>query len=262
MNKKSQVLNALYNHCRERNQWVFHNEYIKDIAKLYNFGNPFDATKIDNSNKLPPIFIENKAVIIHLGDGYHQIINNATHIIFHQFEPIENTIQWPYQPSILNRTNSSESNILSIANNQRILHNFLFGQDSEFSNRPIIERPKTYFPHRTKLNGEYYINDQKITLNGMQLEIDLTLEFAGAVAVFEAKNGKADNFNILQLFLPCLYYHSKNLEKIKKIYGVYLVKNIVNKQTQIKLWQYEFTDPQYCNSITLVKSAIYQLMEG
>lgn len=149
MNKKNEVLTTLFKSCQQKHDYIFHNDLVKDIARKVGFGNPFDATKIDNKNKLPEILLENDYAVIHLGNGNHQFIKGIEKV-YHDFEPIESTLQWNYKKSILNEYNSSESNILSVANNQRILHHFLFGKDTEFEDIDISKRPKTYFPHRTK----------------------------------------------------------------------------------------------------------------
>ncbi|MFN2982460.1 DUF6997 domain-containing protein, partial [Escherichia coli] len=83
-------------------------------------------------------------------------------------------IEWNYKKSLLNQYNDSESNILSAANNQRILHDFLFGNDIEYSSLPIENRPKTYFAHRTKKTLEYLFDNTLITAQNQQIEIDLT----------------------------------------------------------------------------------------
>ena len=131
MNKKSKVIEEIYEMCKEKNNFIFHNELVKDVCKKIGFGNPFDVTKLDNKNKLPNILLENDIAIIHLGNGRHQFIKGIDKI-FHEFENIEKIIDWQYKTSILNHHNSSESNVLSVANNQRILHHFLFGKDNEF----------------------------------------------------------------------------------------------------------------------------------
>ena len=265
MSKKDEVLTTIFKICQEKNDYVFDNELAKDISKKVGFGNPFDATKLDNKSELPDILLENDYAIIHLGSGRHKFIK-GTHRVYHDFEPITMNIDWHYQKSLLNEYNSSESNILSVANNQRILHHFLFGQDTEFNDIDIAKRPKTYFPHRTKTSFEYYFGqDMLLKLDSIQIEIDLTIEFQGKIGVFEGKNGKPDNFAVYQIYHPFLYYFHANesLEikgKIKEIYGVYVVKTVEKGITHLKLWAYTFSNPLDITSINFVKSACYKLI--
>ncbi len=223
-------------------------------------GNPFDVTKIDNKEKLPEILRKNDFAVIHLGSGKHQFIKGIGKI-FHQFEKNEKVIEWKYRKSLLNEYNSSESNILSVANNQRILHHFLFEKDNEFDSVDILQRPKTYFPHRTKTFLSYYLGENvKVELKNIQIEIDLTIEFNGIVTVFEAKNGKPDNFSIYQIYHTFLYYHNAKIEGVKEILCVYVVKTIEKNITNLKLWSYTFEKPFDITSIKFLKSTNYKLI--
>jgi hypothetical protein len=265
-NKKQNVLLNLYEICEKKGDFTFDNELVKKVSAEVGFTNQFDVTKLDTKEKLPDFFIKNDIAVIHLGRGIHKFIKGINKI-YHDFEPIKKNIEWKYKKSILNMANSSESNILSIANNQRILHDFLFGVDKEFDNVDILLRPKTYFPHRTKTDLEYnFGNDIVVKLKSIQIEIDLTIEYMGHVGVFEAKNGMPTNFSVYQLYHPYLYYYNLNKsgklpKKLKKINSVYLNRQIINNETNIKLWCYKFTNPLDITTIKLVKSANYILKE-
>ncbi|MDR1653837.1 MAG: hypothetical protein LBS01_09390 [Prevotellaceae bacterium] len=264
VNKKHQVIEKLFRICSKRNDFEFHNDLVKDVSKKFGFGNPFDVTKLDNKAKLPEILLENDFAIIHVGSGKHKFIKGIDRV-FHDFEPIQEKIKWKYKQSLLNQYNTSESNILSVANNQRILHHFLFGQDTEFDDADILKRPKTYFPHRTKTTFEYSFGNTKIELKNIQIEIDLTIEFQGNIGVFEGKNGKPDSFSIYQIYHPFLYYFNanKNTElkgKIKNIFGVYVVREKGKENDTLKLWAYTFENPLDITTIKFIKSAAYKLV--
>ncbi len=264
MGKKEEVLDELFKICQERNDYVFDNNLVKEIAKNKEFGNPFDVTKIDSKEKLPKMLLERDFAVIHLGGGKHRFIKGIEKV-YHNFEPIQEVFEWRYQKSLLNEYNSSESNILSVANNQRILHNFLFGKDTEFEDVDISKRPKTYFPHRTKTTFVYnFGKDVLLNLENIQIEIDLTIEFQGTIGVFEGKNGSPSSFAVYQIYHPFLYYHNANQlselkGKIKNIYGVYVVKTIEEGITNLKMWAYTFENPTDISSIKFVKSVCYQL---
>ena len=254
INKKHLVLEALFSHCEKNKEFIFHNNLVKEISKKVGFGNAFDVTKLDFIEKLPLFFRDNDICIIHIGSGYHKFIKGINKL-YHRFEPMQNSIKWQYQRSLLNEFNDSESNILSVANNQRILHEFLFGKDLEFENLSIEKRPKTYFPHRTKANLQYYFNTESIVAKNQQIEIDLTIEFDSVIGIFEAKNGISDNFNIYQLYHPFLYYHNSKLD-FKEVICVYLQR----KEDILRLWAYTFKNPLYLESIKFIKSCEYILV--
>ncbi|MCX8472849.1 MAG: hypothetical protein ORN85_04285, partial [Sediminibacterium sp.] len=259
------VIEELFKICNKKNNLEFHNDLVKEISKKVGVGNPFDVTKLDTVSKLPSILIDNDFAIFHLGNGYHRFIKGIDKV-FHFFEPIQETIDWNYKKSLLNMFNSSESNLLSVANNQRILHHFLFGKDSEFEDVDIIKRPKTYFPHRTKTSFEYNFGENNLfKLNKIQIEIDLTIEFQGTVGIFESKNGKPDSFSIYQIYHPYLYYYNANQNgelkgKIKNIFCVYVVREKSKTDNIIKLWAYTFINPLDITSIQFIKSCSYKLI--
>ena len=89
--KKNQVIEQLFKLCKQKNDFVFHNDIVKDIARKVGFGNPFDATKLDNKTKLPDILLENDYAIIHLGSGFHKFIKGINKV-YHDFEPIKEQI--------------------------------------------------------------------------------------------------------------------------------------------------------------------------
>lgn len=221
---------------------------------------------MDSKSVLPDFFVENDIALVHLGSGRHKFIKGLQNV-YHDFEPIAEIIDWHYKKSILNEYNTSESNILSVANNQRILHHFLFGLDKEFEKVDIHDRPKTYFPHRTNANLKYRFGDTfEVSLTRMQIEIDLTIEYKGTIGVFEAKNGTPDNFSIYQLYHPFLYYYNAKVNtplgsRIEDIVCVYVVRSREMDLSELSLWAYSFAIPDDITSITLQKSAKYRLIK-
>lgn len=263
--KKKRVIEEIFRLCQQRNNYQFDNNLVKQVSSSIGFGNPFDATKLDSKAKLPQLLIENDYALIHIGAGTHMFVKGINKF-YHSFEPIQKTIEWQYHKSILNQFDTSESNILSVANNQRILHHFLFGKDTELADVNIIKRPKTYFPHRTKTSFEYSVgNFATVKLSSIQIEIDLTIEYQGTVGVFEAKNGKPDSFSVYQLYHPFLYFHNANQHKtvdgrIKEILCVYLVRQKQKNGDVLKLWEYTFSEPTDITSMKFIKSVAYKLI--
>lgn len=264
--KKHQVLTQLFEQCQLSGNYIIDNERIRRVAQDFGFGNHFDATKLDNITVLPTIMVENDMALVHLGGGKHQFVKGLE-TVYHRFEPIAETQDWLYTKSLLNEYDTSESNVLSVANNQRILHNFVFGQDKEFDAIDISERPKTYFPHRTQSNLRYHFGDLfYVDLARIQIEIDLTIEYKGTIAIFEAKNGKPTSFSIYQLYHPFLYYYNAKTNpavsgKINEIVCVYVVRAKNQGVSELMLWAYTFSAPYDITSITLLKSRKYRLIQ-
>ncbi len=230
---------------------------VRNVSKKIGFGNPFDATKLDNTEKFPKELLENDYFIVHLGEGKHKFVKGITNG-FHEFEeiPEENKFDWRYRKSILNEFDTSESNILSVVFNQRIIHDFLYDD--------IVANPKMYGARRTKTSFEYFIGEEKITATNLQMEIDLTTEYNGVVTVFEGKNNFPQNFAVYQLYFPFFYYYTlkkNNKLDIKEINCCYVLRKKENNQSIIKIYQYTFEKPNDMTAIKLIKSAQYNLIK-
>lgn len=55
MGTKQELIEELFRICKTRNDYVFDNELVKQLSKKYDFGNPFDVTKLDNTAKFPQL---------------------------------------------------------------------------------------------------------------------------------------------------------------------------------------------------------------
>lgn len=230
---------------------TFTNDDVKAICADVGFGNPFDATKIDNSGALPAVLRGDDAFVVHLGRGNHRFVYGIENG-YHEFEPIpeERRIQWRYRRSLLNNINTSESNILSVGYNQRIIHDFLY--------EDIAASPKVYGSNRTHIPLDYRIGGDQIQITRVQVEIDFTLEYLGAITVFEAKNGAPVDFNVFQLFHPFRYYsRATNNMDIESIHCCYLLR----QGNRLRLYLYSFADPQNPGSIQLERNAEYTLVQ-
>ena len=252
LNKKQTVITDLYSLCKARGDLDFNNEEVRAASARVGFGNPFDATKLDNSGALPKALVDDDVFIVHLGRGRHRFVSGIA-IGYHAFEsiPEERRYQWPYRRSLLNNVNTSESNILSVAYNQRIIHDFLY--------EDIAASPKVYSSNRTHIPLDYHIGGDEINVSRVQVEIDFTAEYQGAVTVFEAKNGDPTDFNVFQLFNPFRYYSGLGAAKdipIVNINGCYLLR----QGDRIRLYLYSFDDPRDPGSIQLLHNAEYTLV--
>ncbi|MCE5257849.1 MAG: hypothetical protein LLG44_02185 [Chloroflexi bacterium] len=253
-NKKQQVLDELFSLALSTGSFTFDNELVKEVSRKLNFGNPFDVTKLDNSEDLSPSMIAQDYCIIHLGQGKHRFIKGIS-TCYHVFEKIGYEYAWNYRQSILNELDTSESNILSVASNQRVLHDFLY--------EDIVASPKVYNARRTKLSFSYFFDNALIELKHQQMEIDLTMEYNGTVTVVEGKNGFPKDFNVYQLYYPYRYYSELKMNHdlaIDNITCCYILRVKNNSSSILRLYNYTFTDINRINSIVLKKAAQYTLV--
>ncbi len=256
MGKKQRVISRLFEICRQRGDLTFDNALVKSVCREVGFGNAFDATKVDSLTILPDDVRQAGYFIVHLGQGRHRFVRGIG-IGYHSFEPIDETerILWKYRRSLLNELDTSESNILSVASNQRVLHDFLYDD--------IVASPKAYNARRTKQRFGYWIGSERIEAVNLQMEIDFTFEYQGVVTVMEGKNGFPPNFAVYQLFHPFRYYVEIDQEYglgIRGITGCYILRRRVGKISVLRLYNYTFEDPEQMASIRLLKKAEYHLV--
>ena len=91
MGTKQKVIIELFKKCYMKKDFVFDNMLVKQICKKYGFGNPFDATKLDDTSKFPKILLDEDYFILHLGEGKHKFVKGII-IGFHSFEEITRKI--------------------------------------------------------------------------------------------------------------------------------------------------------------------------
>lgn len=235
---------------------TFDNTTVKAAAHDLGFKNPFDATKVDRSDLLPEDVRKAGYYILHLGEGRHRFVQGIE-VGYHRFEPIaeEERIPWKYRPSVLNELDTSESNILSVASNQRLLHDFLY--------EDIVASPKVYNARRTKLSFKFRAGKEEIETQNLQMEIDMTLEYQRVVTVIEGKNGFPADFAVYQIYFPFRYYHALNQQYqlgIRQVQACYILRKRQGEQSTLRLYLYTFDEVDDIASIRLLKKAEYSLI--
>jgi hypothetical protein len=257
MGTKQEVITEIFKSCQKKNNFSFDNKSVKKICKKHNFGNPFDATKFDDTSKFPKVLLKNDYFILHLGGGWHRFVKGIKNG-FHIFEKIkaDKIFQWKYRESLLNEFDTSESNILSVASNQRIIHDFLYDD--------IVANPKVYNSRRTKIDLIYRVGPEKIKATNLQMEIDLTMELNGVVTIFEVKNGFPKDFAVYQLFHPFKYYcemRKKSKLDLKAVTCCYVLRVREAARSILRLYNYTFENENDLSSIKLLKNAQYNLIK-
>ena len=263
MSKKKDTISALFRHCRAAGKLEFDNDIVKQVSMRQGikFRNQFDATKIDQSKFLPDDVRNAGYCIAHLGKGRHRFIKELK-TWYHQFEEIGDSDknEWNYKPSLLNHTDDSESNVISMLYNQRIIHRFLY--------EDITAEPRIYLSRRTKITATYMVGSERINAESLQMEMDATFENDGVVTILEGKNdqrkrgGFPDDFAVHQLFHPFLYYR-QNVFDTKRVECCYLLQKRLREQDSseevraVRLYLYSFSDVNDMASISLARKAQY-----
>jgi len=56
MSKKDKVITEIFLKCEKEQNYIFHNDLVKDVSKQFKVGNPFDVTKLDNKKNCQKFF--------------------------------------------------------------------------------------------------------------------------------------------------------------------------------------------------------------
>ena len=251
---KTRVLLKLYEQCQQRGESVFSNNDVREACREVGFSNLYDATKIDNTSLLPTRLKNDDVFVVHLGRGQHRFVTGIGEG-YHVFEDIPDSCRrdWQYRRSILNAINSSESNILSVMFNQRIIHDFLY-QD-------ITVSPRQYNSHRTNVSFNYSLAGTLIRATNLQVEIDFTLEHDGLITVIEAKNGFPADFNIFQLYNAFRYYRRIIDARPDRATITIACCYLLRQGPIVRIYRYTFADLDLPSSIQLIANAEYRLVE-
>ena len=244
------MIAELYDMCKSRGDFVFTNAEVRAVCAKVGFSNQYDATKIDSLTELPDALTDDDAFVVHLGRGSHQFVFGIASG-YHRFEDIPDSqkLHWPYRRSILNNINTSGSNILAAGYNQRIIHDFLYGD--------MVASPKVHLSNRTEISSIYRVGNDNINAGRVRVRIDMTTEYLGAITVFDAPNGIPGDFNVFRLFNPFHFYLQGVESLVNSIDCCYLLR----KGNRLRLYLYRFEDPYNPGSIKLARNAEYTLVE-
>ena len=101
----------------------------------------------------------------------------------------------------------------------------------------------------------FYVNNQLINVSSVQTEVDAGYEGKDRIVLIEAKNSKAANIIIRQLYYPFRQWQSHIKKKVVTLFFE-KVKDIYS------MWQFEFSDIDRYDSIKLVRSERYKIVEN
>ncbi|MBP9043310.1 MAG: hypothetical protein KBG49_07460 [Spirochaetes bacterium] len=102
---------------------------------------------------------------------------------------------------------------------------------------------------------DFYVGKHQIKARSVQTEVDAGYEGKAQIVLIEAKNTQASNVIIRQLYYPYRQWQSITSKKV--------IPMFFDKVGDIySLWQFEFKDLMDYNSISLVKSGKFKIVEN
>lgn len=103
---------------------------------------------------------------------------------------------------------------------------------------------------------DFFVGKQLINVEGVQTEVDAGYEGKGQIVLIEAKNFSATNVIIRQLYYPFRQWQEHTEKKVLTLFF-----DKVRDENVYSIWQFEFANPKNYNSIQLVKSGKFRIVD-
>jgi len=200
--------------------------------------------KQDTREDRPEIFEKNGLFLLPTKNGKYAIIKGEGYVdipeITTVLEQYNTKLDFRLESSLIG---DSEMQHLDFAYASSLIRTFMNDESLV-----LTIRGRKYTPHFS-----FNIGNQNISTESVQTEVDAGYEGRDKIVLIEAKNSATKNIIIRQLFYP---FKQWKIQTTKDVSLLFFEKqgNIYN------IWQYAFTDENNYNSITLVKSARYEII--
>lgn len=254
--KKRQIIAEIFTKYRTADTTApyitVNNEVLKAVSSKYGFRNMFDATKFNTYDSMPECMKKDGSFIVHTGRGNHVFIRGTG---FHYFEELQKTKSWKISPSIVSSLGNSEADTASTLFNDKIIHDFLFGNPSA--------EVRIHNSRRSTIDYEFWIGKNRMFADRLQIEMDALFECEDTIATVEVKNIKHSNFEIRQIYSTFRYLdrfrRDGKIPNNFKLRHLFVTAN-KGKNGFFRLYEYTFTDWKQMDSIKLVQNAQYNLL--
>lgn len=201
--------------------------------------------KQDSREDRPDIFVKNNLFLLPVKNGYYNILKGEGYVDIPEIKEKE-VMYFSKLDFQLDTTKVGNSEM------QHLDFAYATSLIRTFTNDPSLVltiRGRKYTPE-----FEFYVGKQLIKVSSVQTEVDAGYEGKNQVVLIEAKNCKATNTIIRQLYFPFRQWQEQT---DKKVVTIFFDKDHVTNNYLI--WQYEFTDPKNYNSIKLVKNGKFRI---
>lgn len=222
----------------------------KDIKKsVQDFQNTSEKEvrilcKMDTRESVPDIMKKNGLILLPVKNKFYVIVKGEGYVDIPDIEgdaEIYNTkLDFDLDTT---KIGNSEMQHLDFAYASSLIRTFM-----EDPSLVLTIRGRKYTPEFT-----YKVGNNTIETKGVQTEVDAGYEGKDKVVLIEAKNSSTKNTIIRQLYYP---YRQWSEHTKKNVFLLFFEKRV----DEYLIWQYEFTDKNSYDSITLVKSRKYKII--
>jgi len=205
--------------------------------------------KQDRRESRPKVFQNNGLFLLPVKNGFFNILKGEGYV---DIPPIKKeTIAY-----ISKLDFHLESSRIGDSEMQHLDYAYATSLIRTFINDPSLVlaiRGRKYTP---KLKFDFRVGKQIIEVQSVQTEVDAGYEGKNQIVLVEAKNFKATNVIIRQLYYPFRQWQEKIQKKV-----VTLFFEKAAKEDVYSIWQFEFENPKDYNSIKLVRSGKFRIKE-
>ena len=203
--------------------------------------------KQDRRKDRPDIFQKHNLFLLPVKNGYYNIIKGEGYVdipeIKKEVSVYSSKLDFQLDTA---KIGNSEMQHLDYAYASSLIRTFM--NDSSLV---LTIRGRKYTP-----SFEFRVGKQKIKVSSVQTEVDAGYEGKKQVVLIEAKNFSAANVIIRQLYYPFRQWQEQTRKKV-----VTLFFDKAHNEDVYSIWQFEFKDPKNYNSIKLVKSGKFRILE-
>lgn len=134
-----------------------------------------------------------------------------------------------------------------------LLHAYNTGLLSDFTG--VDKLYQTTAGRRRSTRFEFTVGpSRRLTVDGVQFQVDGLFEGSDDIVILEAKVGTRDDFLIRQLYYPYRHYKKETDKTVRTIFFVY------DESAEIyNFWEYRFKDPSDYASIELQRAEKFQI---
>lgn len=201
--------------------------------------------KQDTREKRPEIFKKNNLFLLPIKNGIYNIIKGEGYFNIPDItsdEIIYNSkLDFNLESS---KIGNSEMQHLDFAYASSLIRTFMNDESLV-----LTIRGRKYTPQ-----FDFFVNNQKIEVNGVQTEVDAGYEGKDKIVLIEAKNSNNNNTIIRQLYYPFRQWSKNTSKKVSLLF-------FEKKKNIYYIWEYSFKDKMDYNSIELIKSKKYVIQE-
>ncbi len=203
--------------------------------------------KQDSREDRPDVFLKHNLFLLPIKNGYYNIIKGSGYIDIPEIkkEVVIYSSKLDFQLDTT-RIGDSEMQHLDYAYAASLIRTF-----TDDASLVLTIRGRKYTPA-----FEFYVGKQLIKVSGVQTEVDAGYEGKNQIVLIEAKNFSATNVIIRQLYYPFRQWQNHTNKKV-----ITLFFNKARGENTYSIWQFEFGDTKNYNSIRLVKSGKFRIVE-